>query len=141
MTTTFNSDPVRAILAERAMQAVVRATEEVVEVGNRLIGSPPKTGRIYRRRGVVHQASAPGQPPASDTGALIASSSTSYQLDFDAARGRANWSAQYAIMLELGTGKMEPRPFARPAVDVVAPSFLSYVQEAFGVGGSIRLAR
>ena len=30
----------------------------------------PRTGRIYRRGGVVHQASAPGEAPASDTGEL-----------------------------------------------------------------------
>lgn len=33
--------------------------------------SGAKTGRIYRRRGIFHQASAPGEYPASDTGDLL----------------------------------------------------------------------
>ena len=33
----------------------------------------PHTGRIYRRRGKPHQASAPGEYPAKDTGRLLAS--------------------------------------------------------------------
>jgi hypothetical protein len=30
--------------------------------------SGPRSGRIYSRHGIIHQASAPGEPPASDTG-------------------------------------------------------------------------
>ena len=34
------------------------------------IRMPPKTGKIYKRRSVTHQASSPGQAPAFDTGTL-----------------------------------------------------------------------
>ena len=97
-----------------ALRGVVISTERVLAEGNRLIASPPKTGRLYRRRGVVHQASAPGEPPATDTGRLIQSGRAAH----DAAElsGTATWSTAYAAGLEFGTQKMAPRPFARPAL-------------------------
>jgi hypothetical protein len=39
----------------------------------RLILKTSKSGRIYTRGGVKHRASAPGEPPASDTGNLVRS--------------------------------------------------------------------
>jgi hypothetical protein len=79
-----------------------------------LITSGQKTGRTYRRRGVVHQASAPGQAPASDTGRLV--QSRKITLDTAAIRARLAFHAAHAAKLEHGTRKMEPRPFARRAL-------------------------
>jgi hypothetical protein len=121
---TWNSGIVDAKIAAACTRAVVGAVEGILGEGNRLIASPPKTGRIYRRRGVEHQASAPGESPASDTGALIATSQPSYPDQgslFDIV-GYANWSTGYAAFLERGTAKMEPRPYARPALDLIAPT-------------------
>src|SRR5690606_34035352 len=97
--------------------------------------SRPGTGRVYRRRGVVHRASAPGEPPAVDTGALRASSG----LDTVGAAVRVGVGESYAEPLEfgfvagtqspdiavenpgLGVGiarplrVLQPRPFMRPA--------------------------
>lgn len=97
-----------------AMRGVAMATELVLTEGNRLIASPPKTGRIYRRRGVEHQASAPGEPPASDTGRLIQSGHVEHNAE--ELSGTATWSTNYAASLEFGTARMEPRPYARPAL-------------------------
>lgn len=76
-----------------------------------LITNPPKTGVVYRRRGVAHQSSAPGEAPASDTGTLV----TRRRITIDAARARARlaFSSKHAKYLEHGTRRMEPRPFAR----------------------------
>jgi hypothetical protein len=80
----------------------------------RLIMEPPKTGKIYSRRGVQHQASAPGEAPASDTGRLVNSRRT--ELIAGSLRARLNFSTAYALPLELGTKRMEPRPYARRAL-------------------------
>jgi len=96
------------------MRCVIRGTEAVAEEATSLILEAPKTGRIYRRRGVTHQASAPGEPPASDTGRLVQSQRTEY--DQSELTGTAIWSAGHAEYLEHGTSKMAPRPFARPAL-------------------------
>lgn len=80
----------------------------------RLIMNTPKTGRLYVTRGRKHQASAPGEPPASDTGRLVNSRTVE---DFAGEhRSRLTYRTEYALMLEAGTQKMAPRPFAAPAV-------------------------
>jgi hypothetical protein len=76
-----------------------------------LITNPPKTGRTYKRRGVSHQASAPGEAPASDTGALVGRRRIT--IDTQRVRARLTFSSKHARHLEHGTRKMEPRPFAR----------------------------
>lgn len=103
-------DKVRAAV----MRGVIIAIEKVRADGNELIMSGAKTGRIYRRRGVDHQASAPGEPPASDTGRLVKSSRPRYE--YADLTGIALWSTEYAAALELGTEKMAARPFARVAL-------------------------
>lgn len=75
-------------------------------------GNP--SGRTYRRRGIVHQASAPGQPPASDTGTLVNSRVITIIPERTAAR--MTITAAHAPHLEHGTKKMEPRPSAQRAL-------------------------
>lgn len=80
---------------------------------------PPKTGRIYKskhRKGAKHQASAPGQFPAADSGRLHQSLTTAtVQNDESAVVVQTAANAPYASHLEYGTSKMEPRPFMTPA--------------------------
>ncbi len=94
--------------------ALVDATEGVRNEAIRLIRSGPKSGRIYRRRGILHQASAPGESPASDTGNLMNSITTSYK--FSELEGTVNFAALYAPFLEYGTSRMSPRPYAQLAL-------------------------
>lgn len=84
----------------------------------RSIAQGPKTGRLYKRRTVTHQASAPGEAPASDTGRLVNSVATYLERRakyavITAGRGLA----RYARMLEFGTAKMAARPFFFVAVE------------------------
>lgn len=121
------------MIRKATMRGIIRGSESVLEEGTRLLNSPPKTGRKYRRRGVTHQASAPGEAPASDTGRLAQSGRTFY--DHAGLVGRINWSTVYArplelgssyaitasaaseaMQLEFGTQSRSPRPFARPAL-------------------------
>lgn len=114
MTVEWNGDAIIAKIREAAMRGVIRGTEDVLAEGNSLILDGQKTGRVYRRRGVTHQASAPGEAPASDTGRLVQSGRTEYQpADLT---GEVIWSTDYAEDLEFGSENVEPRPFARPAL-------------------------
>ena len=98
------------------------------------------SGREYVRKGVVHRASASGEPPAVDTGRLRASISVNWS---DSGSDRATVASpavssdgvgqpsreggefrvvvgtnvSYALPLETGTPRMSPRPFIRPSFD------------------------
>lgn len=67
-----------------------------------------------------HQASAPGDPPAIDTGAL-ANSVQAYPIT--PTHWRVAVNADYGVYLEYGTVHMEPRPFVEPQVDEIEPVF------------------
>ena len=83
---------------------------------------PPKTGRRYRRgRGRYHQASAPGESPATDTGNLAGSIRTVQGTRRHTAV--VTVGAEYAARLEFGDGRVAPRPFLGPAVEQERPHF------------------
>lgn len=67
----------------------------------------------YGRR-VPHRASAPGDPPATDTGRLIASIAWRRK---NADTRIVGTNVEYAFYLEFGTDRMKPRPFFRPGID------------------------
>lgn len=85
-------------------------------VGNRtsqLLKQGPKTGRIYRIRGRDHQASAPGEAPATLTGKTEKSFNYNVHGPFSMELGE---SSPWAGFLEDGTGKMKPRPHVIRAI-------------------------
>ena len=82
------------------------------------VQKPPKTGRVYKRGkgrnlSPTHQASAPGQSPATDTGTLA----SSIQFVRSGINGFLFSRLKYAPWLEYGTQNMEPRPFMHPSVN------------------------
>lgn len=110
----WNAPEIMARLRVGAMQGVVEGLGIVEGRAVQLIMQGPKSGRIYRRRGVEHQASAPGEPPASDTGALV--NARRIDLNEQDVSGRLVFTSQHALPLERGTRNMAPRPFARRAL-------------------------
>ena len=60
-----------AALEKLADQICNKAAKNIETRAKIKIQSPPKTGRIYRHGNVEHQASAPGEAPATDTGNLV----------------------------------------------------------------------
>lgn len=103
------------LLAEEAKQGgspPLVAAGLVLERAWKLKLSHPGTGRIYKRGQVSHQASAPGEPPAVDTGALR--SSIGHEVIGDVLR--VGSALDYSAYLEFGTPKMEPRPSARESL-------------------------
>lgn len=126
MVVKWNGPQVVARVTQAAQRGLVRGAEEVRSEAVRLVLEPPKTGRIYRRRGVEHQASAPGEAPASDTGTLVSRIATDYA-DLSRLVARVGAHTEYAAHLEFGTSRMEPRPFMRPALATVSPKIEDYI--------------
>lgn len=87
-------------------------------------------GRTYKvsKSGALHQASAPGEPPAPDIGNLKNSIEATQQR-------RLLWwvhdGVEYGLYLELGTSRMAPRPFMVPAVEKIRPQFYKRWAELF----------
>lgn len=83
----------------------------------RILTTGPKTGRVYLRSGRNHQASAPREAPASDTGRLVRSANYRVSSWRSMTVGE---KAPYAVYLEEGTFKMRPRPHMIVAANGIA---------------------
>lgn len=95
--------PVAKDLKRRGLQVQRAAVRSLKQAG---------TGRQYGR----HRASAPGQPPATDTGRLAASVREELGRDSKGLVEVIGTDVRYARFLELGTRTTAPRPFLRPAL-------------------------
>jgi HK97 gp10 family phage protein len=114
MTVNWRGSEVLAKIKGATVLGLVRGTEIIREEAVTLINTGAKTGRVYRRNGVSHQASAPGESPAADTGDLASKIGTS--VDANALEGSVEFYSAHARPLEYGTRNMAPRPYARVAV-------------------------
>jgi HK97 gp10 family phage protein len=95
--------PVAKSLKRRGIRVQREAIKSLHQTG---------TGRQYGR----HQASAPGQPPATDTGRLAASIREELRQDGKGLVEVVGTNVVYARPLERGTRSMAPRPFLRRAL-------------------------
>ena len=94
-----------------------------------------KSGRVYKRRSIVHQASAPGEPPASDTGFLVSNiTKTAVEKSGTELSISVESKAPYSKFLEFGTRKMSARPFLQPALE----KNRNKIKSKFAKGGFIK---
>lgn len=101
-------------LAPRATKrAFYDIGKDMREEVRRLIKETPKHGRIYRRNGRKHIASAPGEAPANWTGKLRRSVGFSVRRD----EVEYGYKIFYGKFLEHGTWKIKPRPGLRKAYE------------------------
>jgi len=114
----FNKKLNRKLSDNKVKEYVTRGTLMVQNDAKKsiLAGGTGKTYQKYEPRR-THIASAPNQPPASDTG-FLASNIT---MDVDAKPngtviGQIISSAPYSKHLEFGTTNMTERPFMQPAL-------------------------
>lgn len=104
--------------------AVVRETARLVRNG-------PKTGRKYGS----HQASAPGEAPASRTGKLAESGDYEVGSWLEMTVGE---TAEYAYYLEHGTkGKIAPRPHLIRAINAQARDTVNSILD--GIQSEVRI--
>jgi hypothetical protein len=114
--------------AEREIEKAVTATAFQVDAEiKRSIQRGPKTGRTYRRGTTSHQASAPGEAPATDRGALV--SSITFR-KITPLTSQVESRLDYASYLEFGTQFIAPRPAWLPAIEKAQPDFARRVADA-----------
>jgi HK97 gp10 family phage protein len=108
------------------MRALMKAAYLVQRDAQISIQRGPKTGEIYGK----HQASKAGEAPASDTGNLVRSITVDPVTDDEMVT--ITCRAPYAAALELGTddGRIEERPFMRPAANRNKQAVVELMKEA-----------
>lgn len=130
--------------SSQLMAALQRASGEIQEAAGRAVLATavelrgdvvkriqrgPASGRVYQKYSPrrVHQASAPGQAPMSDTGRLANSVTYEAQGPLTAAVGSP---LVYAVYLEYGTRRMAPRPAWEPATEAMRAKFIKRLEAA-----------
>jgi HAMP domain-containing protein len=119
-----------AVQAEVAKAVTATALELTGDIQRR-VQRGPATGREYTRGNVTHQASAPGEAPATDTGALASSINFAQAGPLTA---EVVSRLPYATWLEFGTQKIAPRPSWVPAREAIEPKFQRRVEVAIRKG-------
>lgn len=91
-------------------------------------------------RGIgIHRASAPGDPPAVDTGHLRRSMQVdASRLNQQQPTARIGTNVEYARGLEYGTRSIAPRPYFRPSVPKARPKVLSIFRTMLARVGRVR---
>ena len=106
---------------DRAIKEAAFTAEQEAKM---LMSTTSHTGRTYQRGRGQHTASAPGEPPAIDTGALINSLHVERrgQADYEFTDG-----VEYGVDLEFGHRRggvyVAARPWMLPAVEYVKSKF------------------
>ena len=101
-------------LLDNTITSIVRDAPENMRNDIRMQMNGAKSGRIYTRRSITHQASAPGEAPAIDTAAYVSSIETR---QISPKQSAVQSNAQQALALELGnpSRNLLPRPAWIPA--------------------------
>lgn len=148
MATTADTTAVGATVLKQ-LSAFVRKLAFDIQARLVLAMQGARSGRIYKKRsrsagisakgrkkargrGRLHQASAPGEAPAVDSGALRVAVSRAPRI-ISATQAEINITPLYAEFLERGTTRMAARPFIRPAIQGAI--------KAAGKGGVIQTLR
>lgn len=102
-------------IADAAARRGLKTALLAGEARAKAILSQPGQGRSYGK----HRASAPGDPPAVDTGRLRNATAADTQLREEGGDivGRIVANTDYAAALETGTERMAARPYLRPLRD------------------------
>lgn len=90
------------------------------------ISKGTRSGRVYKRRGISHQAAGAGEPPKTDTGRLVASVRT----DFGFLTADIGSDVVYALFQEKGTRKMAAHPYLQPSLDETEPKITEIFNNA-----------
>ncbi len=110
--TKFNNLP--GIMQTQIKQALFNSAQAIQKTAVMSLRGA-RSGRIYHRGGVTHQASAVGEYPANDTGALANNISIKIIGDLEVNVGSRE-NVPHGAYLEFGTSRMSARPWLTPAL-------------------------
>ena len=115
----FNAK-LRRIIREsegQVQKAIAASGGLIAGDAKRLIQRGSRSGvvRTVTKGGKTHQASAPGEPPKTDTGRLV--SSIFVEISEGGLKAEVGSGLGYAQHLEFGTQKMAARPWLQPTFD------------------------
>ncbi len=136
------------LATQETVRGMKKAAIHTQGVAKKMIGGAG-SGRKYRRRGITHTASAPGRPPARDTGILANSVSFDVKRKGFLVRGRVGpeltkirgkrprgrkpiTDPEYGVYLEKGTKNMAARPWLVPSVIKATPTIVRILRKAVG---------
>jgi len=95
-------------------KAYIKGAVRIQTDARKSIQTGSRSGRIYSVGiGRTHQASAPGEPPKTDTGALVASIAIEPELN----AVLVGTALRYGAELEFGRSNMAARPWLVPALE------------------------
>lgn len=100
----------KEILAKFDAQ-LFKAALTIETTAKNAIQSGGRSGKIYKRRSVLHKASAAGEYPKTDTGKLVRNIFSDKVDRFVYQVGSKGNGAPHGRFLEFGTLKMRPRPW------------------------------
>ena len=121
----YNNLPRISKEMEQNASIVVRTAAYRVEQISKASMSGPKHGRLYVRGRKSHRASAPGEPPAVDTGKLKNAIFTEMVTPL---RARVTANTEYARILEMHRN----RKFFTPALKQITEWFVKTMDYALG---------
>lgn len=123
---TKNTDGLKKIIQKRFDDNTEKHIKRRLETASLLVEGTakeniqrgPKTGKVYKRRGIEHQSSAKGEYPATNTGFLVSNiGHTTVKHEGTKYVAKVFSSAPYSKFLEFGTRKMGERPFLQPSLE------------------------
>ena len=109
------------VLRAEEKRLITQAGAEYTDTVKKLIRESRPSGRTYQRGRRVHQASAPGEPFAVDTGAHLRAVGFTVEETPTGYEAVAGSTLKTSLSLEFGTRRMAARPTWRPALDIAGP--------------------
>jgi hypothetical protein len=132
---SFNFD--RRMIAEAIVTGCATGTlRGLIQLQSEIKTTLSQAGSGTKHPGLRYRSSAPGRPPAVQTGHLRRSWQTGQPKRLTAAR-RLGWSIgsnlRYAAALEFGTARIFSRPYLRPSIREISETLGQTMQNAIRI--------
>ena len=101
---------------KQAIKSIAKISFKIEGEAKYNIQTGSRSGVIYKRGSKTHQASAKGEFPKTDKGALVAGINAEFSNGGLIGEVGTRKSTPHGFLLEFGTSKMAPRPWLAPTI-------------------------